>query len=472
MKRMSWVLSLILTGLPLLASDWPDPRSMKIDAVKFHIVKPEHKKLKNGLDIWMLEDHSLPLISLFMEIDAGNQVDPPDRFGLSEFTGLMLSQGGTRSLSPEQLDEKLADNAIRLTCESEGESIQVSVSCMVEDFDKALEVFKEVILHPGFDESRMPVVRDKIAAEIRRNRDYPFFAAMSQFRKIGYGENHPLARPPSEEELTRIQKADLAAFHRDFFKPDIARIGVSGDFIPGKMLRDLKKAFSEWSGSASKKIQIPQPQPVTDTNHIYLLNKPGTQASIVMGHIGPAPANPDHFSLKLFSRIFGFSGQSSRLFQEVRSKNGLAYMVSGGMMEKKPADIFQVICQTKTQSSFDAANLILKVLEQMRTSPVSDAELEEAKLAMENSFVFNFERSQSILRRLFRHLSLGLGENYLDTYLDQIRCLSAQDILKAVQSNIFPGKIVIVAAGPLDDMKTGFYKLGWPVTVIDPESDK
>jgi zinc protease len=466
MKTRIFLLFTAVFVMPCLGASLPEPEDLTFEPIQFNPLQPVHETLPNGLDLWMIEDSALPIVSVVIDVGVGNEMDPDNRFGLAEFTTRMLIQGGSANTSPEDVDDLLDTYAIRLSAASDSNSSQIRLWCMSEDLDTALPLLGELILSPAFENTRQGMLKEKIAAEIRQMKDFPFFEAIHHFSMLMYGEKHPNARLPSEEELSLVTRDDMVQFHARYFKPDITRIGIVGDFKDSDMLKRMSAIFGQWSGCASDWVKVQPPDPEAESNTVYIVDKPGTQAALMLGHIGLPANNPFHYELRMFDRIFGAGGFSSRLMQQVRTEHGYAYMVFGGFRDSIPVGLFQVGCQTQTTTAEDAVTLILDIIKELQTHPVTQEELTLAKTATENSFVFNFERPASLIQQLFRFQTMGFKANYLDTYLDRIQKVTSADILKAAQQSISRDKLIVVAVGPAEELKEEFTPLGWPVKVI------
>ncbi|MBN1355351.1 insulinase family protein [bacterium] len=465
MKTSIPILLIAVSGL-CMAQTLPAPDQIACEPIEFNPLHPAHITFSNGLDMWMLEDKSLPLLSVVVNVGVGHEMDPEERFGLAEMTAQMIVQGGSKSKSPNTVDDLVDTHAIRLSAGCDARGTQIRLWCMSQDTETALPLLAELLRTPGFDSSRKEFVRESIAAQIRQLRDYPFFEAFQTLTSLLYGNNHPVARLPSETELGQVTRDDMVTFHHIYYQPDITRIGIVGDFDRADMRRRIETLFGSWKGSAGELMQPRPAGPDYRPNHVYIVDKPGTQAALAIGHLGLPPKNPHHYNLELFSRIFGSSGFSSRLMQKVRTEHGYAYTVFGGFKDELPVGKFEIGCQTQIATAADAVRVVLDILSDMRTRPATEPELDQAKTAIENSFIFNFERPAFIIERLFHHLDMGFKADYLDTYLERIRNVTPESILRTASAAIDPDKLVVVAVGPQEALTAEFAELGWPVVTV------
>ncbi len=468
MKHLIWIILVVAmaswTGMAR-EPELPDPDSIQFFPLKFDFSAPEITRLESGAEVYFFEQRTTPTVWILVEIDVGAASDPEGRFGCAELTAETLRRGGTESRTPEEVDEIMELRGISISAAAEADHSQIVMSCLTSDLDAAIDLFMDMVLNPRFDERRIDVSRTLMMNRIRRMQEYPFFEASMQFQKALFGANHPAARMPSEADLGGLSRDDLMAFHHSYYKPDIARIGIVGN-LNDVMRKKIETAIGGWTGTATGRSLVPEPSPAVTGNRVILIDKPGTQAAFVLGHLGPKPYHARTHALSVFSEIFGSGGMSTRLMNVIRTQKGYAYTVSGGFSPRIPNTVFEVDCQTKLASVRDAIQTTLQIIDQMRTQPVSSGELKQARESIQSSFVFNFERRKHLVQRLFDYDRKGFPRDYLEEYLDAIRGISETDLMVAASECIDPAKIQVVVVGPASDLQEDLKALGWPVEVI------
>lgn len=471
MTRSAWLLSFstLLLTVSMFGREptLPDPDSISFFPLRFDIKDPEISKLQNGVEVYYFEQRTTPTVWLLVEIEAGSASDPDGRLGCAELTAEAIRRGGTESRNPDDVDAIMELQGISISSAAETDNTQLIMSCLTSDLDTGIDLFMDMILNPRFDERQIEISRTILTNRIRRMQEYPFFEASMQFQKVLLGDHHPAARIPSESMLALLTREHLLEFHRNYYKPNISKVGIVGN-LNDIMRKKIEAVLSGWEGQSAGRPGVPAASPKSEGNRIYIIDKPGTQAAIVMGHLGPEPYNPLTHSLSVFSEIFGMGGMSSRLMNIIRTQKGYAYTVSGGFVSRIPNTIFEVDCQTKLSSVRDAIQTTLGIIDEMRTLPVSDDELKQAKESIQNSFVFNFERRKHLVHRLFDYDRKGFPRDYLEDYLDYIRKLSANDVMKAAFEALQPQKIQVVIVGPASELQTELEGLGWPIETIVP----
>jgi len=463
---------IILMAVPVLAEtsdlQLPDPSEMTFEPLNFNVKAPEIDTLKNGMEFWKLPDHTLPIVTLVVDIDAGSSSEAADKFGLCNMTASSLIRGGTKNISAEEFTKKSELFGFDFSARTTQEYTQISVSCLAGDLNPAMMMLMDIIQNPRFDQEQIELIREEQIEQVKRIKQTPFFMGFNTLTKRLYGADHPKSRVPNEEILKSITQEDLFAFHKNYYQPDISRFAVIGA-ADEKACSQLRKMLLNWKGKAAKRLVIPDPEPVTEKRTVLLVDRQGTQTVIAMGHLGLAPDNPDRYALEVFNEIYGGSGLSSRLMNQVRTQKGLAYVVFGAHMFEKPVGMYIAACMTSNKSVVEALQTIIAVTEDLQNSPVPEEELQRVVESMENSFIFKFEQPRRLLQQILAYKRMGLPDDYLEKYLDNIRSVTPEKIMQAAKEDIDLNKIQIVIAGPAETLKPELEKLGWPVEIVEQD---
>lgn len=444
----------------------PDPYGMEFEPLNFKPVKPTITTLKNGLEFWHIINPKLPLVTLIIDIDAGSLLDPIDKFGVAELTMQMLPTGGTESMTAKAFKEKSELMGLTFRQSASEEVAQLSVTCLSVDLKETLAMLMDIIQHPRFDSDEFELIRREARESIIKAEQEPFYQAFNTLRKRVYGETHPSARFLDKETLETISCSDLKAFHRAYYHPNTARFAVVGA-VTDADIKYIKKTLTRWKGKSERTIVWPEYQPASETASIVLVDRPGTQAVVAMGHLGYEPSHPHQYDLEVFNDIYGSGGLSSRLMNHVQTQKGLAYMVFGHHSLGIPKGMFVAGCMTQNSSVVEAIKTILDVTRGMQTDLVGEEEMEKSIESIENSFIFRFESPQWVLQRLLVHRRRGLPDDYLETYLENVRKVTPESIQQAAIDTIDLDKIQIIVSGPADILKPELEKLGLPLEVVN-----
>ena len=323
----STVIALTVPMLAACAGDLAlgDPRQMTFKPVEFIPPESDRVVLENGMVVYLLEDHELPLISMTTTMRTGSWLDPADKIGLAAMTGSIMRTGGGGGLSSEQVDEELEQFAGDVGISIGRQSGSASLDVLSKDWKRGLQIFAGLIRTPAFESARVELAKLQAIEGIRRRQDSPGSIVGREFVKLLYGADHPTARESSIESITRITRDDLVAFHRKTIHPNGMMLGVTGDFDKSAMLALLREVFGDWKKGEVPVLTIADvPQSPTAKPVVRFVNKDTSQTHLRIGHLSIKEQDPDYVALAIANDILGGSSFRSRLFNDVRTKRGLA----------------------------------------------------------------------------------------------------------------------------------------------------
>ncbi|MBN4054344.1 insulinase family protein [Nitrospira defluvii] len=447
---MFLILSLVIF-FPVTAQAEPidksDPRTMTFDPIVFQPPKAERLVLSNGMILYLLEDHELPLITLQAMIRTGDIYESADKIGLASITGSVMRSGGTRNRRGDEIDEMLDQIAARLSVGIGTTSGSASLDTLKKDFPMGLNLLADILMRPAFEEDKLTIVKNRALEGIRRRNDRPSSIANREFWKQLYGKDNPYARESTKETIGSISRSDLIAFHKKYFAPNNMIVGITGDFEKGAMIAKIEKVFSGWP---KKEIDFPKVAKVIERKKgaIYKVIKAIPQTQVRMGHLGIKQKNPDFYALSIMNDILGAGGLNSRLFQDVRTRQGLAYSVGSvfrpGKLER---GFFLAYAATRTETTHQTISTMIHHIEAIREDWVSDEELNRAKDAFLNSFIFSFSSPSQIVGRQMSLEYFDLPADYLEQYRKNVAKVSKEDILRVAKQYLHPDRLIIVAVG-------------------------
>jgi len=426
-----------------------DPRQMTFPSVEFTPPEPDRVVLENGMVVYFLEDHELPLINMTATIRTGSWLDPTDKIGLASLTGSVMRTGGGGGLSSKQVDEELEQFAGDVSISIGRQSGSASLDVLSKDVKRGLQIFEGLIQTPAFEPARVELAKLQAIEGIRRRQDNPGSIVGREFLKLLYGANHPTARESSIESITRITRDDLVVFHRKTIHPNGMILGITGDFDKSAMLALLREVFGDWKKGEVPVLTIPDVSESQMTKPVVrFVNKDTTQTHLRIGHLSIKENDTDYVALAIANDILGGSSFRSRLFNDVRTKRGLAYSVgsrlNSGMHDQ---GVWLMRAETKLLSTQEVITRFIANIERMRTELVTDSELSEAKEAYVNSFVFSFASSSAIVGRLIELEYDGLPKDFLQQLRARVIALTKDEILAAAKKHLNPERLTIVAVG-------------------------
>ncbi len=434
-----------------------DPRAMTFDPVTITVPAVERVVLENGLIVYLLPDRELPLVTISALIRTGAIYEPADKVGLAGLTGTVMRTGGTARLTGDHVDEELEFLAAHMSMGIGSESGAAVLDVLKKDLPRGLAIFADMLRAPAFEPAKVDQAIRQALEVIRRRPDNPGGIAAREFRTLLFGADHPLGRESTTETISRITRDDLVAFHRQCFAPNALMLGVTGDFETPAMLDALRKAFGDWTPQT---VRLPALPPVAVSSgpgagrSVNILRRDLSQTHLRVGHLSVKEDDPDYFALALLDDILGGNSFTSRLFRDVRSRQGLAYAVGSRIAPGNAGPgVFVLYALTKGPSTHQALAGMLDHMERLRQEPVSDEELQLAKDAFLNSFVFSFADAGLIVGRLMGLDYHGLPTDFLQRFRDSVVTLTKEDLLRVARRHLHPDRVMILAVGKDDEFE-------------------
>jgi predicted Zn-dependent peptidase len=428
----------------------------------------EQVTLANGMRLFLLEDHELPLVSVSVRIRTGSVYEPAEKIGLASITGEVMRTGGTTSKTGDEIDEELESIAASVETGIGLSSGSASMSVLKQDIDRGLSVLADVLRNPAFREDKIQLAKMQHRSMIARRNDSVGAVAGREFDKLIYGRDSVYARHTEYATVDNISRDDLVAFHKKFFGSNNVMLAVWGDFDTKQMIKKIEQAFGGWEKVDLQLPKVPEVKYAFRKTVNFVRKDDVNQSNIYLGHIGGLRNDPDYFALIVMNRILGggFTG-TGRLFRNVRSREGLAYSVFGSYSANYdyPGE-FYVGCQTKSESTVYAIRAMLREVEKMRESEVTDEELALAKDSFLNSFVFNFDTKGEIVNRLMTYAYYDYPADFLQKIKENVEKISKADVLRVAREHLKPDKVQILAVGRPQDFDEPMSALG-PVNEID-----
>jgi predicted Zn-dependent peptidase len=309
--------------------DHPDKLVFQPIAFQPPVAKDHRVLLKNGLVVYISEDRALPLVNISLSVRVGSWLEPAGKEGLAGFTGAQMRRGGTKSLTAEQLDERLDFLAAQVSTGIGPTSGSASLNCLSDNLDEALALFVEMLREPRFQEDRLALAKEQALQEMKKRNDDSADIEAREWGALLYGEDHFTNRFTTEASVKGIARDDLLSFHRRYFYPASMIAAVSGSFSRAEMIRKLEAAFSGWP---SPRTAVP-PVPATiapAAPGLYRVEKDVNQGRVSIGLPTVKRDHPDVYALEVMNEILGGAGFNSRITRTVRSNEGLAYSAGSG----------------------------------------------------------------------------------------------------------------------------------------------
>ena len=462
----SIALGLLLVSSVVQAQELKSQGSQLVEALKFDEITWNIPKLgvdvvmdtlPNGIVLFMMEDHRLPVFNARGIIRTGSAYEPMDKRGLAGLVGTCMRLGGTESLDPDRLNEELEYIAASVETWMQAEAGNASLSCMSKDIARGLEILADVIMNPAFRQKELDLEKQKIRENIRRRNDSPGAICTREFNHLIYKDHH-YGSILEWETVRDITRDELMDFHRKYFVPNNVWLGITGDFEIDDVRERLLSLFGRWEPAD---VDFPEIRAVDNefTPGVFVIDRDLVQSNIAFGLLGVNKYTPDRWAISIMNYILGGGSFTSRLTAEVRSNLGLAYSV-GSIFPTDSRDLgtFRAYCQTKTETTYKAINEMVNQIRRIREEPVTDHELGVAKEAFINRFVFGFTNPHSIVTNLMFLEYDGMPRDFYETYLDNVRAVKKEDIKRVAAEYLDPEKMTFLIVGnsagfeaPLDE---------------------
>ena len=467
--RIALTLMLVtfLAGLAAAQEPVRDYQQLKYPKLRdIEVPEVQRLTLPNGMQLFLLEDHELPLIHMSAMIRTGSIYEPADKIGLAGVTGTVMRTGGTTSRTGDQIDEQLEQIAASVETNIGRSSGGASMSVLKEDVDTGLAILADVLMNPAFRQDKIDLAKISARSAIARRNDNPAGIAMREYAKLIYGPGSVYASQAEYATIDKITRDDLVAFHREYFHPNNTMLAVWGDFQAQQMSAKIKEAFKDWPRAEVELPPVPQVKyefrPMVNAIRKDDMN----QGIIRLGHLGGLMSDPDYHALMVMNQILGAGGFTSRLFKNVRSRQGLAYSVGGAYAaDYDHPGMFILWCQTKLKSTVHATEAIIAEVKKMTQEEVTDEELALAKDSYLNSFVFNFESKGQIIDRLMTYAYYGYPADFLQKTKENVEKVTKADVLRVAKAHLRPDQIRILVVGRPDDLDKPLSTLGEVKTI-------
>jgi zinc protease len=447
---------------------FPNWQDLKFPALRSpNIPKPEEFTLPNGMRVYLLEDHELPLVTGTALVRVGNLFDPPGKVGLADVTGNVIRSGGTKNLTGDQIDVQLENVAASVESSIAESSGSVSFSCLKENTGLTLGLFHDILTAPEFREDKIELVRTQYRSSIARRNDDPGGIANREFANTVYGHDTPYGWMVEYATLNNIHRDDVIAFYKRYYFPANTMLAVIGDFNAAEMRGRLSALFQDWTSTQPPVPKFAEVKKI-DAAGVFLATKTDVnQTFFEVGHLGGVLSDKDFAALDVAADILG-GGMSSRLMQRIRTKLGYAYGVSGvwGAHYDHPG-LFEIAGSTQSKYTIQTLQAVREEIEKMRTAEVSDDELRIARDKVENSFVFSFDRPEKTLDRVVRYDYFGYPPDFIFQFQKAVQSVTKADVLRVCRQYWDPKRLTIVAVGNPADFGHSPDELGLPVRAID-----
>lgn len=433
---------------------------------------PQKEILANGLTLYVVEDHTLPLVQFNLRFKSGWAVDPATTPGVAALTTDMLDEG-TKTRTALQISEAARDLGAALFTSSGYSSSSVALNVLTKNLDPGLGLMADIILTPAFSENELERLRKMYLGRIVQEKGQPASLGMRAFNKQLYGVGHPYAQPASgigtEATINAITRNDLVAFYEANFVPNNAVIAVVGDITLAEAKTKLEKTFQNWKSRPVTLPIVPAPPPLTKTK-IYIVDKPGAaQSQVYAGCVGFPNNSPDFTPFMAMNNALG--GQfTSRINMNLREDKGFTYGARSLLSARRGPGPFYCSAPVQSQSTKETVFEIIKEFRDIENSrPLSQEELDKSKENLIKVFPLEFVSIQNIASNISANFTNDIPDNDWQTFISDVKAVDVAKATAVARKYINPDALLIVVVGDKAKIEQGLKELNvGEVETIDP----
>ena len=432
-------------SFPPLDYQPPDPAAYRVE-------------LKSGPVAYVVPDRELPLVNISILVRTGDYLEPAGKEGVAGLTGNLLTRGGTKSMTAEELEEKLAFLAANLGSGVSDTQGSVSLNLLSKDLDEGFEILREVLTQPRFQDDKLALLKQQSLQSMQQRNDDSAAIEGREARYLAYGETFWANRAPTAKSVESITHADLQAFHQRWFAPANFVIAVNGDFEREEMIARLENLFAHWPFKGETPPAIPTETHIVKPG-VYLVNKDVNQGRVSIMLPGVMRDDPDYFAAAIMNDILGGGGFTSRLVNRIRSDEGLAYRagssLQGGVYYAPP---FTALFQTMSRKVPYATSIVFEEMKRIAAEPVTDTEIASTINGLIDRFPRVFATKGQIAGTFAHDEFTGRYAKYPDfwkDYRDKIRAVTKSDVQRVAKRLLTPDQAVILVVGQRDEILLG-----------------
>ncbi|MBW3141297.1 M16 family metallopeptidase [Ferrimonas balearica] len=419
---------------------------------KFALPEYQVRTLDNGLTVYLMERHQVPLITVNAVVRAGavNDSEP----GLAALTAESLLLG-TSKMKKAELEALVDGLGASLTAGAGKEGTTVNARFLAKDTDTMLDLVADVLQHPSFPSDEVKKARDRYVAMLAQQKESPRTVIRQYFDMLYYGD-HPYANTTVGDgaRLSQLDAFDLRMFHGSWFQPRNAAIVVAGDFDADAMARAIEQRFGTWrDGDTPTAPKLNQPVKVPQQARVLLVDKPDArETTFLIGGPGVARDNPDYVGLQVINTILG-GRFTSWLNDELRVNAGLTYGARSGFTSYGEAGSFQISTFTATETTQEAIDLALKTYQRLWQQGIDEATLASAKAYVKGQFPPRYETSGQLAGLLGQMYLYDLSDAQVNAFQQQVDALTLEQA-QALVAKYFPkADLQFVLVGQADAIR-------------------
>jgi predicted Zn-dependent peptidase len=454
-----------------------EPHAFKLPAV-------QQFALPNGIAVYLVEQHALPIVSMDLNFDGGSVTDPRAKDGLAGVCMAMLTEG-TQQLDKIQYSEALADVASQINAYATDDSQGVGLATLTKHLDTTFALFADTLRAPGMRDSDFDRMIKRRVEALKQSRGNPTQIPGRVMGAVLYGPTHPLGAVTTEASLEAITLADCKHQIATWLQPGHARLFVVGDLTRAQIeALFAKSSLATWKGTAPKPAALPPPKLMA--GRIFFVDvRDAAQSTVIFLEPGPKRTASDYFANTIMSGVLGGSF-TSRINMNLREDKGYSYGSRGGFSYNKHFGALTATAPVQADSTYQTVLELDKELQGMASgkSAVTPDELEREKLNATLALPGKFATSQAALGQYRSLVYYGLPLDYFNSYVEHVNKVSATEVKQSAESHVKPKQGVYLVVGdgnakmivddpskPKDQRRVPYMKNGAQLTLREALKD-
>lgn len=469
---ISWVSAIVAWGQAKRAMEpsWQNLKYPQLRSIQW--TAPVFSTLPNGLRLALLEKRDSPLIQGIALVRTGTAFDPVEKLGLAAYTFRSMILAGAGQRTGDDVVRQLAQLAATVDASMDTTAGRITFSTVPANAGAMLELVRDFISSPRFEESGLDAVREEFRRDIEHRADDAVDLASAELRRFVFGDAHPEGRQYGFAQLQRIDREDVMAFHRRYFFPANVVIAMVGDFEASAMKQRLESLFGEWQSSQDAVGLPPHVEPKPSPGVYFSERRSLDQTEFRAGHISTRQDDPDNAALEVMAQVLG-GGIRSRLYQKLVVRDAYVSAISADW-KPGPQDvgIFEIAGRGRGPAITSIMQAILTAIEEISTNPVPDRELADAKERAGEKFIFEFDTTSQALTKLLLADYYGYGKDWIADSTAAISKVTSADVLRVAKKHLMPDQLVFFALGSPSGIAPPLSSLGRPVKKLDLQPEE
>jgi zinc protease len=422
-----------------------------VGAQSIHMPPHEKVVLNNGLTVLLLEKHSVPIVSFYALVKVGSVVDPAGQEGTAAVAAGLLRKG-TKSRTAQQFSAELDFIGGSFEADANADFTGVFAECLAKDTEKGLELFRDALTDPTFPKEEVDKLLAQALDGVKGAKDDPNQVLGTYFNAYLYGANG-YGRPEEGDEisLAKVQRDAVRKFYDTYYTPGNTILALAGDFKTEEMKKRIRDTFGAWPAKQAPAVNVESMLPVKG-KRLLVVDKPdATQTYFALGNVGIAAGDPDRVTLRVVNTVFG-ERFTSLLNEALRVESGLTYGAQAVFDAHKAAGPFVIQSFTKNETTAQAIDLALEVLEKLHKDGLTAEQLASAKSYIKGQFPLALETSGALARRIASNEFLGLDDNEVNQLEARMDAITLGAVKQVVQKHYPSESLVFVLIGKASEI--------------------